>query len=211
VYLAARSEEKSRAAIDDICKSTNKSDIHFLNVNLADLTSVRKAAEEYMSKEQELHVLINNAWGFKMFNLLIQSSAHARAHSAVLYSPGIGPQTTQGYDIQFGVNVLGPARVSIYHVTSTHHSRAGHYFLTVLLMPTLLRTAKGEASGTPCPVRVVSVSSDAHETTAPSRGIVWESLQKGEAATPTRKKLVGHRLYGQSKLVRSSPIGSHKS
>ncbi|KAJ7682439.1 NAD-P-binding protein [Mycena polygramma] len=162
VYLAARSEEKARAAIDDICQSTGKSDIHFLQLDLADLVSVRKAADEYISKEQELHVLINNA--------------------GVLYAPGIGPQTTQSYDVQFGVHVLG------------------HYFLTMLLMPTLLRTAKGEVSGTPCRVRVVSVSSDAHEITAPKQGIVWESLQKGDAALPVRKKLTGTRLYGQSKL-----------
>ncbi|KAJ3810662.1 NAD-P-binding protein [Lentinula aff. lateritia] len=162
VYLAARSEERAQTAIDDICQSTGKSNIHFLKIDLADLSSVRKAAEQYISMEQELHVLINNA--------------------GVLYSPGIGPQTAQGYDVQFGVHVLG------------------HYFFTLLLMPTLLRTANGEISGTPKPVRVVSVSSDAHEMTAPQKGIVWDSLQKGDAATPARKKLTGTRLYGQSKL-----------
>ncbi|KAJ7460591.1 NAD-P-binding protein [Mycena latifolia] len=162
VYLAGRSEKRSRAAIDDICQSTGKSEIYFLQVDLADLASVRKAAEEYISKEKELHVLINNG--------------------GTLYAPGIGPQTAQGYDVQFGVHVLG------------------HYFLTLLLMPTLLRTAKGEVSGTPCRVRVVSVSSDAHEMNAPKQGIVWESLQKGDAATPVRKKLTGTLLYGQSKL-----------
>ncbi|KAJ6576437.1 NAD-P-binding protein [Mycena vulgaris] len=161
VYLAARSEERARAAIDDICKGTEKADIHFLQIDLADFASVRKAAEEYISKEQELHVLVNNG--------------------GVLYSPGIGPQTAQGYDVQFGVHVLG------------------HYFLTLLLMPTLLRTAKGEVSGMPCRVRVVSVSPDAHEMTA-KQGIVWESIQKGDAALPARKKLTGTRLYGQSKL-----------
>ena len=61
VYLAARSEERARIAINDICQSTGKSSIHFLMLDLADLTSVRKAAEEYMSLEQELHVLVNNA------------------------------------------------------------------------------------------------------------------------------------------------------
>ncbi|KAJ3883708.1 NAD-P-binding protein [Lentinula edodes] len=162
VYLAARSEERAQTAIDDICRSTGKSNIHFLKIDLSDLSSVRKAAEQYISMEQELHVLINNA--------------------GVLYSPGIGPQTAQGYDVQFGVHVLG------------------HYFFTLLLMPTLLRTANGEISGTPKPVRVVSVSSDAHEMTAPKKGIVWDSLQKGDAATPARKKLTGTRLYGQSKL-----------
>ncbi|KAJ7728807.1 NAD-P-binding protein [Mycena maculata] len=162
VYLAARSEKRARAAMDDISRSTGKSNIHFLKIDLADLASVRKAAEEYISKEQELHVLINNG--------------------GLLYSPAIGPLTAQGYDVQFGVHVLG------------------HYFFTTLLMPTLLRTAKGEVSGTPRRVRVVSVSSDAHEMTAPKQGIVWESLQKGDAALPARKKLTGTRLYGQSKL-----------
>ncbi|KAJ7696045.1 NAD-P-binding protein [Mycena rosella] len=162
VYLAARSEERARVAIDDIRQSTGKSDIHFLQIDLADLPSIKKAAEEYISKEQELHVLINNG--------------------GVLYAPAIGPKTAQDYDIQFGVNVLG------------------HYFLTQLLMPTLLRTAKGEVSGTPRRVRVVTVSSDAHEATAPKQGIVWESLQKGDAAMRARKKLTGTGLYGQSKL-----------
>jgi len=161
VYLATRSEERAQAAIDDNCQSTGKSTIQFLKIDLADLASVRKAAELYISMEQELHVLINNA--------------------GVLYSPGIGPQTVQGYDVQFGVHVLG------------------HYFFTLLLMPTLLRTAKGEVSGKPHPVRVVSVSSDAHEMTA-KEGIVWDSLQRGDAALPARKKLTGTRLYGQSKL-----------
>ncbi|KAJ6466695.1 NAD-P-binding protein [Mycena vitilis] len=155
VYLAARSEEKSRAAIDEICKSTGKSDIQFLQLDLPTLLPVMTDSPPF---------------------------EHVLRCSGVLYAPGIGPQTTQGYDVQFGVHVLG------------------HYFLTLLLMPTLLRTAKGEVSGTPCRVRVVSVSSDAHEMTAPKQGIVWESLQKGDAALPARKKLTGTRLYGQSKL-----------
>ncbi|KAJ7086641.1 NAD-P-binding protein [Mycena epipterygia] len=162
VYLAARSEEKARATIEDICRSTGKADIHFLQVDLADLASVRKAAAEYNSKEQELHVLVNNG--------------------GVLYAPAIGPLTAQGYDVQFGVHVLG------------------HYLLTQLLLPTLLRTARGEVSGTPRRVRVIAVASDAHETTAPKQGIVWESLQKGDAALRARKKLTGTSLYGQSKL-----------
>ncbi|KAH7877569.1 NAD(P)-binding protein [Lentinula edodes] len=141
VYLAARSEERAQTAIDDICRSTGKSNIHFLKIDLSDLSSVRKAAEQYISMEQELHVLINNAFPIDI------------SLQWFLYSPGIGPQTAQGYDVQFGVHVLG------------------HYFFTLLLMPTLLRTANGEISGTPKPVRVVSVSSDAHEMTAPKKGI----------------------------------------
>ncbi|KAJ7643745.1 hypothetical protein FB45DRAFT_1113961 [Roridomyces roridus] len=140
--VAPDSAKRAREAIKEICESTGKTDIHFLQLDLADLAAVRKAAEEYLLKEQELHVLINNA--------------------GVLYAPGIGPETAQGYDAQFGIHVLG------------------HYFFTKLLMPVLLRTAKGEVSGKPQRVRIVTVSSDAHESTAPKKGIVWDSLQQGD-------------------------------
>jgi retinol dehydrogenase 12 len=67
-------------------------------------------------------------------------------------------------------------------------------------MPILLRTAKGEISGTQCKVRVINVASNGHELAAPKKGIVWETLLKGDASLKARKS-VGSRLYGQSKLV----------
>jgi NAD(P)-dependent dehydrogenase (short-subunit alcohol dehydrogenase family) len=62
VYLAGQNPEKALAgaAIEDIRTSTGKTDIHFLWIGLADLASVKNAAEEYVSKKRELHVLINN-------------------------------------------------------------------------------------------------------------------------------------------------------
>ena len=48
VYLAARSATKGNAAIADLKNETGKEAI-FLQLDLADLSSVRKSAEEFLS------------------------------------------------------------------------------------------------------------------------------------------------------------------
>ena len=60
VYIATRSEEKSQKAIEELKKETGKDSIFFIKLNLADLVSVKAAAEEYIGKETELHTLYNN-------------------------------------------------------------------------------------------------------------------------------------------------------
>ena len=60
VYIATRSEEKSQKAIEELKKETGKDSIFFLKLDLADLVSVKAAAEEYIAKETELHTLYNN-------------------------------------------------------------------------------------------------------------------------------------------------------
>ena len=61
VYLAARSRSKAEAAISLLKEATGKEAI-FLELDLASLKSVKKAAEEFLSKEHELHMLFNNAY-----------------------------------------------------------------------------------------------------------------------------------------------------
>ena len=61
MYIAARSEEKSQKAIDELKQETGKDSAHFLKLDLADLASVKAAAEEFAGKESELHTLYNNA------------------------------------------------------------------------------------------------------------------------------------------------------
>lgn len=60
VYLAARSKEKAEQAIADLKEATGKEAV-WLELDLASLKSVRKAAQEFLSKEKELHILFNNA------------------------------------------------------------------------------------------------------------------------------------------------------
>jgi retinol dehydrogenase 12 len=51
VYIAARSVEKTTAAIEDLKKSTGKGDddVHFLKLDLMDLKSVKSAVDEFLS------------------------------------------------------------------------------------------------------------------------------------------------------------------
>ncbi|EEB90045.1 hypothetical protein MPER_11801, partial [Moniliophthora perniciosa FA553] len=60
VYFAARGKKQSEEVIEELRKGTGKRAI-FLELDLANLKSIRKAAEEFLSKESELHVLFNNA------------------------------------------------------------------------------------------------------------------------------------------------------
>lgn len=60
MYLAARSEEKASAAIKRLEAETKRKAI-FLRLDLADLPSVRRAAEKFLALESRLDILFNNA------------------------------------------------------------------------------------------------------------------------------------------------------
>lgn len=88
--------------------------------------------------------------------------------------------TKDGYDLQFGINVLG------------------HFHFTMLLLPCLLNT--------PNP-RVINLTSSAHELSFAPDGLYWNHL-KGPK-TGSKNRLLGFlerwRYYNQSKLVRKHP------
>jgi len=84
VYMASRSKSRAETAIAELKQDTGKEAI-FLELDLSSLESVRKAADEFMSKEPALHVLYNNAG---------------------IMSPPID-ETVNGLDLQFATNVLG--------------------------------------------------------------------------------------------------------
>jgi len=87
VYLAARSAEKARMAIEKLKQETGRSDIHFLELDLCDNVSVRRAAEELKSKEPKLDILF---------------------HNAGIMSPPKGRRSAQGHEIQWATHVVGP-------------------------------------------------------------------------------------------------------
>jgi NAD(P)-dependent dehydrogenase (short-subunit alcohol dehydrogenase family) len=84
VFLACRSEDKTRPVIDEITKEVPGAQVEFLALDLADLASVRRAAQAFLDKKLPLHGLINNA--------------------------GLAGQrglTKDGFELTFGTNHLG--------------------------------------------------------------------------------------------------------
>jgi retinol dehydrogenase-12 len=61
VVLAARSEERTRPVLDTIRGRHPASDPQFLQIDLSDLASVRRAAERYLASGHPIDVLVNNA------------------------------------------------------------------------------------------------------------------------------------------------------
>ncbi|KAH8115056.1 NAD-binding protein [Phellopilus nigrolimitatus] len=85
VYMAARSQPKAEAAIAELKTKTGREAL-FLELDLASLKSIKKAAEEFQSKESQLHILFNNGG---------------------VMAPPVEQLTADGYDLQFGTNCLG--------------------------------------------------------------------------------------------------------
>jgi len=92
VYVAARSEEKGKDAVDKINSELVKGpDSHrgravFIRLDLSDLKSVERAAKEFTQKEERLDILLN---------------------SAGVMTPPKGSRTESGIELQFATNVLG--------------------------------------------------------------------------------------------------------
>ena len=63
VYIAGRTKSKYDAAEKDIKGSlpNSKGRLEFLQLDLADLSTIKASAEEFISQEQRLDVLTNNA------------------------------------------------------------------------------------------------------------------------------------------------------
>lgn len=61
VVLAARSEEKTKPALEEIRAAVAGADVSFLALDLAKLSSVDRAAKTYLDSGKPLDVLVNNA------------------------------------------------------------------------------------------------------------------------------------------------------
>src|SRR5205823_261819 len=84
VILACRSADKTQPVVDEIQRETGNKQVEFVQLDLGDLASVRRCAEELLARKTPIHGLINNA--------------------------GLGGQrgtTKDGFEIQFGTNHLG--------------------------------------------------------------------------------------------------------
>lgn len=85
VVLACRNQEKAAAAAAEVKERSGNDDVHVVQLDLADLATVRACADEIKSSWDRLDVLVNNAGG-----MWTQRGT-----------------TAQGFEQTFGVNHLG--------------------------------------------------------------------------------------------------------
>jgi NAD(P)-dependent dehydrogenase (short-subunit alcohol dehydrogenase family) len=85
VFVAGRSEQKTRPVLDEISAQADGGTVEFLRLDLSDLASVRACAEEFLRAKEPLHCLINNAG----------------------LAGGRG-MTQSGFELAFGTNYIGP-------------------------------------------------------------------------------------------------------
>jgi NAD(P)-dependent dehydrogenase (short-subunit alcohol dehydrogenase family) len=85
VIIAVRNLEKGNAAAQKIRNQNKNANVRIMSLDLADLSSVKRFAEEFKSQYSRLDRLINNA--------------------GVMIPPR--SKTTDGFDLQFGTNHLG--------------------------------------------------------------------------------------------------------
>jgi retinol dehydrogenase-12 len=85
LYLACRSAESGRRAIEEIVAQTGNRSLELLSLDLGDLASVKQCAQDFLATDAPLHGLINNA-----------GVAGARG------------MTASGFERMFGTNHVGP-------------------------------------------------------------------------------------------------------
>ena len=84
VIMACRSLDKARPVLDELRAATGNDRLELIGLDLADLASVRRCAEELLARDLPIHVLVNNAG-----------------------LAGVRGVTTDGFELGFGTNHLG--------------------------------------------------------------------------------------------------------
>ena len=120
VVLACRDQKRGEAALARIDDDHPGCHAELAILDLASLASVRNFAEKELAQHRPLHILINNAG---------------------VMAPPKRLTTVDGFELQFGTNVLG------------------HFALTALLMPALEQAAAGSSERP----RIVTIASIAHK------------------------------------------------
>jgi NAD(P)-dependent dehydrogenase (short-subunit alcohol dehydrogenase family) len=139
VVLACRDRQRGEGAIARLHADSPGTHTELAILDLASLSSVRDFAKKELTQHRPLHILINNAG---------------------VMAPPKRLQTADGFELQFGTNVLG------------------HFALTALLMSALDQAA----AASPDRPRIVTIASIAHK-----RGqLNFDDLQSTKAYSPMK-------------------------
>ncbi|ERT01874.1 hypothetical protein HMPREF1624_00168 [Sporothrix schenckii ATCC 58251] len=90
VFMACRSQAKCEKAMEDVKAAAPSSTgaLHFVQIDLGDLRTIKPAVESFLAKAKRLDVLFNNA--------------------GVMLPPSETTTTVQGFDLQLGTNTVAP-------------------------------------------------------------------------------------------------------
>jgi NAD(P)-dependent dehydrogenase (short-subunit alcohol dehydrogenase family) len=139
VVLACRDGQRGEDALARLHADSPGTHTELAILDLASLSSVRDFAKKELARHRPLHILINNAG---------------------VMAPPRRLQTADGFELQFGTNVLG------------------HFALTALLMPALEQAA----AASPDRPRIVTIASIAHK-----RGrLNFDDLQSTKTYSPMK-------------------------
>jgi NAD(P)-dependent dehydrogenase (short-subunit alcohol dehydrogenase family) len=139
VVLACRDKHRGEEALARLKAGSPGAHAEFAILDLASLRSVRQFAQRELAEQRPVHILINNAG---------------------VMAPPRRLETADGFELQFGTNVLG------------------HFALTALLMPAL-ELAGGESADRP---RIVTIASIAHK----QGELDFDDLQSTKQYSPMR-------------------------
>lgn len=138
VLLGCRDRSKGELALTRLRAEVPDASAEIALVDLASLASVRAFAEAELARGFHLDLLINNAG---------------------VYAPKRRLETADGFELQFGTNVLG------------------HFALTALLLPALIQTVQSPSEKP----RVVTIASIAHKRAR----LNFDDLQSVKSYSPS--------------------------
>jgi NAD(P)-dependent dehydrogenase (short-subunit alcohol dehydrogenase family) len=138
VLMGCRDRSKGDAAVARLRVTVPDASAEVVILDLASLDSVRACAEAELAKGLQLDLLINNAG---------------------VYAPKRRLETADGFELQFGTNVLG------------------HFALTALLLPALIMTVQSPSEKP----RVVTIASIAHKRAR----LNFDDLQSEKSYSPS--------------------------
>ncbi|EPQ27223.1 uncharacterized protein PFL1_05146 [Pseudozyma flocculosa PF-1] len=124
VFMASRSESKARDAIERIKKAHPDADVSFIELDLTELASVKRAADQFNAASDRLDILLNNAgvmatpYEFTKDGLELQMGTNVVAHYllTMLLLPKL-VKTSQLPEYQ-----QGDATVRVVQVSSMGHT-----------------------------------------------------------------------------------------
>lgn len=151
VLLACRNRERGEAALARLRSDSPGIEAELILLDLASQQSIHQVATAELARKRPLHLLINNA---------------------AVFAPPNRKETEDGFELQFGTNVLG------------------HFALTALLLPALQQAANELPPNSAARPRIVTIASIAHKRAH----LNFDDLQSSRSYSPMG-------AYQQSKLA----------